>query len=152
MKNIEIPKQLFKDTRNWFIKRVQSNNAFYEFRGLEPIQFKNLLKRLINGIKKKYPELTGDELNEIVFKALQDTIEFADKNGYSLTALNIITKFNNIMEHIRNERTGKHNKGFDPNKNTWINSLTKNDLHTGTNELPDKRVRQISNGTAGGNK
>lgn len=148
---MDIPKQLFKDTRNWFINRVQANNQFYKFTDIEGVQLKNILKRLTTGICKKYPNLQGQELNQTVFKAFQDTVEFADKNGYSLTAMNLINKFNNVMEHIRNERLGKHNKGFDPNQNTWINTLKTTDIHTRTNELPYNGVRQISNITAGSN-
>lgn len=148
---MEIPKQLFKDTRNWFINRVQKNNQFYKFTDIEGVQLKNILKRLTTGICKKYPNLHGQELNETISSAFQETVEFADKNGYSLTAMNLINKFNNVMEHIRNERLGKHNKGFDPNKNTWINTLKTADIHAGTNELFNNGVRQISNGTAGSN-
>lgn len=149
---MDIPKQLFKDTRNWFINRVSRNNQFYKFTDIEGVQLKNILKRLTTGICKKYPNMQGQELNEAITKAFQETVEFADRNGYSLTAMNIINKFNNIMEHIRNDRLGKHNKGFDPNQNTWINTLKTNHIHTRTNELFDNGVRQISNGTAGSDK
>lgn len=141
----EIPKQLFKDTRNWFIWRVTQNNSMYAFTEIEGVQLKNILKRLIKGITKKYGEYTPEQ----VFNAFQDTVEFADKHGYSLTCLNLISKFNNIMEHIRNERTGKHNKGFDPNQNTWITGIKTDNLYTGANELFNRGVRQISNGKAG---
>lgn len=146
---MDIPKQLFKDTRNWFIYRVSKNNQFYKFTDIEGVQLKNILKRLINGICKKYPTLQGQGLNETVLQAFQDTVEFADKNGYSLTAMNIINKFNNIMEHIRNERLGKHNRGFNPNENTWITALKKSNIQSGAGGLLNNGVRQISNGTSG---
>lgn len=139
---INIDKQLFKDCRNWFINR--NANPMYKFTDIEGVQLKNILKRLITGISKKYGDLTPQKLNEMVSSAFQDTVEFADKHGYSLTCMNLITKFNNVMEHIRNERTGKHSKGFNPNENTWVNTLKATDIHTGTNELFDKGVRQIS--------
>ena len=149
---MDIPKQLFKDTRNWFINRVSLNNQFYKFTDIEGVQLKNILKRLTTGICKKYPNLQGQELNEAITKAFQETVEFADRNGYSLTAMNIINKFNNIMEHIRNDRLGKHSKGFNPNQNTWINTLKANHIHTRPNELFNNGVRQISDCTAGSDK
>lgn len=146
---MEIPKQLFIDTRNWFITRVQKNNQFYKFTDIEGVQLKNILKRLITGICKKYPNLHGQALNQAVASAFQETVEFADKNGYSLTTMNLINKFNNVMEHIRNERLGKHSKGFSPDQNTWITRLKENLVLAGTNELPDNGVRQIGNGKTG---
>lgn len=146
---MDIPKQLFKDTRNWFINRVSLNNQFYKFTDIEGVQLKNILKRLTTGICKKYPNLQGQELNETINKAFQDTVEFADKNGYSLTAMNIINKFNNIMEHIRNERLNKHSKGFNPDQNNWINTLKQDTLFTTADRTISNGVRQISYSTSG---
>jgi len=147
---MDIPKDLFKDTRNWFIYRVQLNNKFYKFTDIEGVQLKNILKRLITGICKKYPNLQGQELNQIVFKAFQDTVEFADKNGYSLTAMNLINKFNNVMEHIRNERLGKHSKGFSPDKNQWYNPNQDIEIHPTANRLLEKGTLQYGISEAGG--
>lgn len=137
--------KLFNECRNYFIKKV--DNPLYKFTAIEGKQLKNILERLSKGIAKKYG-LQGDELTETVYKAFIETIEFADNNGFTLTMMNVINKFNNIMQMIKNEKLGKHNKGFNPNQNTWINTLKADYIHTGTNELLDNGIRQIGNGKA----
>ena len=61
----------------------------------------------------KSPLVTDKELNIRVFESLQHIVIFAHKNNYTVTAINIKTKLNGIIQAIKNDKRHSDNsQGF----------------------------------------
>lgn len=155
MSKVDIDKQLFKDTRNWFFNFVRANkDDTYQLSDIECVQIKNILKRIQNVILKKDPDCRGDVLNSRTFTAFNHIVSFAFENNYTITALNIITKWENIKQGIINagRKPNKINGGFNPETNNWYNPNQEVDLHERTGARLTTGAIQISHSTAGNDK
>jgi len=70
----DVPPNLFVPLRNWWINYLVNNvDEFYKFGSssqdsknipnIEAINFKYLVKRLLNGMRTKYPDLSEQDLH-----------------------------------------------------------------------------------------